>query len=176
MLCSPQAGPPSVPRQLRPSTTDLMPWAAPFTPMTPSATGRRHLALRHSLCPPPNPHTLGRPLDCFLYLASVSVLFIGSFGLFLGFHIEMNPHGLSLTYFTRHNTLSIHPSCPEWQARSLFVAMCMWTSMCVHVRAVRPRAARCPPMSAHVLAVIRNAAVNRGMQVSFQVSAFVFLG
>ena len=80
---------------------------------------------------------------------------------------------LSLTYFTKHNTLQFHPCCCKWQNFIFFFLW--WSNIPLYLYTTTS-------LSIHLLmdtllpylSSLHNAAMNIGVHVSFQISVFVF--
>ena len=87
---------------------------------------------------------------------------------FLVPHISDITQYLSLTYFTKHNILYVHPHCRKWQNFILFNGWvtCQCVCVCVCV---------CVPIHKGI-AIVNNAAMNTGVCVSFQINVFTFPG
>ena len=78
--------------------------------------------LLHSFHPPP---TLSPLVTTTLFSVSMSLFlfYFVCFGVLFRFHIWVKSYAfvfLHLTYFTKHNTLKIHPCCCKWQDFILF--------------------------------------------------------
>ena len=107
-------------------------------------------------------------------------LFCYIHSLFFRFLISNNTQYLffSVTCFTNQNTLQVHPCCCKWQNFIFFITeqyilVCMYVFLC-HIFFIHSS------VDEHVgcfyILALVNAAMNMGVHIFFQSSAFIFVG
>ena len=84
---------------------------------------------------------------------------------------------LSLTYFTKHNTLQVHPCCHKWHYFIHFMTLCI-TSLHIYISHIFFIHSSVDGHLGcfHILAIIHNAEMNTGVHVSFLSGVFIFFG
>ena len=78
---------------------------------------------------------------------------------------------LCVTYFTRHNTLQVHPCCCKWQILILFYGWVVFN--CVYIPHLHPLICWWAPIAPHFGCYCFHT-LDTGVHVSFWVSAFIF--
>ena len=86
---------------------------------------------------------------------------------------------LCLTYFTKYNTLQVHPCCCKWQNFILFydwvgsIPLCVCVCVCVTPHLIYPFICWWTPVAPHFGCYCFHTS-DTGVHVSFWVSAFIF--
>ena len=119
-------------------------------------------------------HSTPRPTSTITFFSASLYGFLFIFVLFFRFHLSVKPEGIcfSLTYFSDHTTLQVHPCCHTWRD---FILFCDWIWFsCIYMFFIHPSIDRHIDCF-HLLAIVNNTARNIAVHMSFQISSFVSL-